>query len=69
MQPLLRRRRAADIAAAAMVAGGLAFAACFALISLACDYRYLYDLDLSVIAGTLYAVATRAWRRAPPASA
>lgn len=66
---LLRRRRAADIAVAAMVAGGLAFAACFALISLACDYRYLYDLDLSVIAGTLYAVATRAWRRAPPASA
>jgi hypothetical protein len=60
---LLRRRRAPDIAVAAMVAGGLAFAASFAVISIACDYRYLYDLDLSVVAGTLYAVATRAWRR------
>jgi hypothetical protein len=60
---LLRRRRAADIAVAAMVGGALAFAASFALISIACDYRYLYDLDLAAIAATLYAVATRAWRR------
>jgi hypothetical protein len=59
---LLRRRRPADVVVAAMVAGGLAFAATFALISIACDYRYLYGLDLSVIAATLYAAASRVWR-------
>jgi hypothetical protein len=59
---LLRRRRPADVVVAAMVAGGLGFAATFAVISIACDYRYLYDLDLSVIAATLYAAASRVWR-------
>jgi hypothetical protein len=59
---LLRRRRPVDVVVAAMVAGGLAFAATFALISIACDYRYLYALDLSVIAAALYAAASRAWR-------
>jgi MYXO-CTERM domain-containing protein len=51
---LLRRRRPVDIAVAAMLGGGLAFAASFAVISIACDYRYLYDLDLAVIAAALY---------------
>jgi hypothetical protein len=59
---LLRRRRPADVAVAAMLAGALTFTATFALISIACDYRYLYDLDLSVIAATLYAAASHAWR-------
>ena len=59
---LLRRRRPTDVVVAAMVAGGLAFAASFALISIACDYRYLYGLDLAVIAAALYAAASRAWR-------
>jgi uncharacterized protein (TIGR03382 family) len=57
---LLRRRRAPDIAVAAMLGTAFAFAASFAVISIACDYRYLYDLDLAVIAAALYAVAT--WR-------
>jgi hypothetical protein len=55
---LLRRRRAADIVVAALVASGLAFAASFAIISIACDYRYLYALDLSVIAAALYLAAS-----------
>jgi hypothetical protein len=52
------RRRPADIAMAAMLLSALAFAASFALISIACDYRYLYDLDLSTMAAALYAAAS-----------
>ncbi len=55
---LLRRRRDADIAVAAMLGGALAFAASFAVISIACDYRYLYFLDLSAIAAALYLAAS-----------
>src|SRR5471030_1496776 len=40
---LLRRRRGPDIALAAMLGAALAFAMSFAVISIACDYRYLYD--------------------------
>jgi len=54
---LLRRRRPPDIAIAAMLGGAFVFAASFAVISIACDYRYLYDLDLSVIAAALYVAA------------
>jgi hypothetical protein len=55
---LLRRRRGADIAVAAMLGAAFAFAASFAVISIACDYRYLYDLDLAVIAAALYLAAS-----------
>jgi len=55
---LLLRRRPADVAVAAMIAGALAFALTFAVISISCDYRYLYALDLSVIAAALYAAST-----------
>jgi hypothetical protein len=51
---LLRRRRPADIAVAGMIVSALAFAASFAAISIACDYRYLYALDLTAIAAALY---------------
>jgi 4-amino-4-deoxy-L-arabinose transferase-like glycosyltransferase len=51
---LLRRRRPADIALAAMLAGALAFTASFFVIAIACDYRYLYVLDLSALAALLY---------------
>lgn len=53
---LLRRRRTPDIAVAAMLAGALAFSASFFFISIACDYRYLYALDLSALAALLYLV-------------
>lgn len=51
---LLRRRQPVDIAIAAMVAGALAFAASFFVISISCDYRYLYYLDLSALVALFY---------------
>lgn len=61
---LVWRRRPADLAVAAMLGAVLAFAASFAVISVACDYRYLYPLDLAVIAALLYTAA--AWRDPRP---
>jgi hypothetical protein len=43
-----------------MLGAALAFTGAFLLISIACDYRYLYDLDLATIAAALYVAAT--WR-------
>jgi hypothetical protein len=51
---LVRRRRPEDIAMAGLLGGALAFALSFFVISIACDYRYLYVLDLSAIAALLY---------------
>jgi hypothetical protein len=53
----LRRGRSADIAVAGLVSAGFLFAATFFLISVACDYRYLYFLDVSAMAGALYLAA------------
>ena len=51
---LLRRRDPADVAMIALMASALAFAASFFAISIACDYRYLYFLDLAAMAGVIY---------------
>lgn len=51
---LLMRRRPADLVMAAMLLAALAFTASFFLISIACDYRYLYALDISALTGVLY---------------
>ena len=51
---LLRRRRPADIAMAGMLGGALACTASFFFISIACDYRYLYALDLSALLAAFY---------------
>jgi hypothetical protein len=51
---LLLRRGAADAAMIALMAAALGFAASFFVISIACDYRYLYFLDLAAMAGLLY---------------
>jgi hypothetical protein len=45
----VRRRRRADLAMAGMLAGALVFAASFFFVSVACDYRYLYPLDLAAM--------------------
>jgi hypothetical protein len=50
----LMRRDPADYVIAALMAGVLGFTASFAVISLACDYRYLYLLDLAAMAGLFY---------------
>ncbi|RAK64744.1 hypothetical protein [Phenylobacterium kunshanense] len=61
---LLVRRDPADLAIAAMLGGALAFAASFLAISIACDYRYLYVLDVAALTGLLYlAVDPRISRR------
>jgi len=51
---LLFRRDPADLAMAALMWGALGFAASFFVISLACDYRYLYLLDMAGVTGLLY---------------
>ncbi len=51
---LLRRRRSSNIAIAAMLAAAFAFTSTFFVISIACDYRYLYFVDLSVLFAAFY---------------
>jgi hypothetical protein len=50
----LKRRAPGDTAFAFLLLSAFAFAASFFVISIACDYRYLYALDLSVIASLVY---------------
>jgi hypothetical protein len=50
----LLRRDPADIAIAGLMLAALGFTASFFVISIACDYRYLYVLDLSALVGVLY---------------
>jgi hypothetical protein len=51
---LLIRRQRADVTMAALMLGALAFAASFLAISVACDYRYLYLVDLAAMTGLIY---------------
>jgi hypothetical protein len=51
---LLLRRDPGDWAMAALMVAALGFAASFLFISIACDYRYLYFLDLAALAGLLH---------------
>ena len=50
---LIRRGEGSDIALAGLMAGGLIFALSFYVISIACDYRYLYFLDMAAMTGAL----------------
>ena len=62
---LLRRRDPADWAMVGLLAGALLFTASFAVISVACDYRYLYLLDLAAMVSVLYvALDPPRWRKA-----
>jgi hypothetical protein len=56
---LLRRGRDMDLMAASLLAAALAFTASFLVVSIACDYRYLYFLDLAAMAGMLTAAARK----------
>jgi hypothetical protein len=60
---LLRRRDPADWVFVALLAGTLLFTASFAVISLACDYRYLYLQDLAAMVGVLYVALDPPFRR------
>ena len=55
---LALRRRPADIAVAGMIFSALTFCASFLVVSVACDYRYLYFLDVAAMAGALYLAAS-----------
>lgn len=63
---LLLRRDPADLAIVGLLAGALAFAASFFAISLACDYRYLYVLDIAAMTGALYLAIDPNLKRANP---
>jgi hypothetical protein len=60
---LLWRRQGADIPMAALQFAGAAFAASFFIISIACDYRYLYFTDLAALAGLIYIALDPTMRR------
>ena len=62
---LLYRRGPTDGPVAALLAGALLFAASFLPLSLACDYRYMYFLDLAALTGLLYFAADPRLRRDP----
>jgi len=57
---LAMRRQGVDLVIMGLMLASLGFAASFLLISIACDYRYLYVLDLSALAGAVY------WALDPP---
>ena len=68
---LLIRRRTTDIAVAGLLAAALLFTATFFIISVACDYRYLYFLDLAAVAAGVYVAADPSdigFRRRRPAA-
>lgn len=58
---LLLRRDRTDWVIIALQAGAVAFTASFFLISVACDYRYLYLLDLAALTGALYVAVDPPW--------
>jgi hypothetical protein len=69
MVVLVLRGRPSDFVMAGLQAGALAFAGSFLVIALACDYRYLYFLDLAAITGIVHlaldpsGLGRRFWRR------
>ena len=58
---LLRRRRVADIAMAGLLAATLLYVLSYFLVSIACQYRYLYAVDLASIAAAFYLVMDWRW--------
>jgi hypothetical protein len=58
---LLLRRRPEDYAVAALMLGALGVTASFFIITIACDYRYLYILDLSALVGLFHLSLDPPW--------
>jgi hypothetical protein len=59
---LLRRRRPADLAMAGMIASVALYTLSYFAIAIACEYRYLFAIDLSAIAAAFYLVADFRWK-------
>jgi hypothetical protein len=53
---LLKRGSPPDLAVAGLLAGALLFVLSFAVISIACDYRYLVFLDFAAMAASVYTI-------------
>ena len=53
-----------DIAIGAMQLSALVYTASFFAISIACDYRYLYVLDIAAVTGCFYLVLDWHWPEA-----
>lgn len=62
---LIRRGDRQDIAIAALLTSGLLVAASYFVISISCDFRFLFFLDISSLAGLLYFAIDPTWRRRP----
>lgn len=58
---LALRGRPSDWMLAGLQAGALAFAGSFLVIALACDYRYLYFLDLAALFGLVHLALDPPW--------
>ena len=56
---LLLRRRPPDVPIAAMLVSALAYSATFFFLSVSCDYRYLYFLDVAAMTAAAYVTITR----------
>ena len=61
MVALALRGRPSDWVLAGLQAGALAFAGSFLVIALACDYRYLYFLDLAALFGLVHLALDPPW--------
>lgn len=61
MVVLILRGRPSDWVLAGLQAGALAFTASFLVIALACDYRYLYFLDLAALFGLVHLALDPPW--------
>lgn len=61
MVALTLRGRPSDWMLAGLQAGALAFAGSFLVIGLACDYRYLYFLDLAALFGLVHLALDPPW--------
>lgn len=60
---LLRRKRLPDLAVAAMLSSAILVASSYFIMSLSCDFRFLYFLDVSALAALLYYAADPSWLR------
>jgi hypothetical protein len=64
---LLWRRRPADIAMAGLLAAAALYTATYFVIGFACEYRYLFVIDIAALAAALYLATDFSWGPAPSA--
>lgn len=66
---LIRRGRPVDLVVIALLGASAIYAATFFVISIACEYRYLYVVDLAAIAAAIHVFASLEPRRPTPSPA